>query len=476
MKNNFWLKLTPERTQFILDLITLTISFVLFFNIRFESGVFNSSLEYDYMDLIWVNLSFLVYWITSFWAMGLYKNMYDISPFEEFWKIIKTSFFGSFIIFFLVFIDSKDTPRLVFLIYFGLVASLSYLGRVASRYLHKSLRRRRIIAYPTIVISKLTDSQKLLDMLSSASAWGLAPKGFVYIDKDEFLQNKGESIHGLRDYPILGHIEFLPEIIDAYHPKEIIIADESSNHDVLMNMAAYCSDKGIKVKIPPTLYDIFTGQARAFPLYGIPFIQINTQLLKPWEEALKRLMDITFSAAVVIIGSPFWAILSLAVKLDSPGKIFYTQPRVGKNGKVFTIFKYRSMVSNADKIGGLWTSVNDSRVTKFGRFIRKTHLDEIPQFWNVLIGDMSVVGPRPEQPKIVDKYNAELSYYGRRHLVRPGITGWWQVNYGPHQENIEEIKNRLKDDFYYIENMSIKLDIEIIIRTVYCVLKGHGQA
>ena len=122
-----------------------------------------------------------------------------------------------------------------------------------------------------------------------------------------------------------------------------------------------------------------------------------------------------------------------------------------------------------------WTQVNDPRVTKFGRFIRKSHLDEIPQFWNVLIGDMSVVGPRPEQPKIVEELTRELPYYKRRLIVRPGITGWWQVKYTVYEFSVEEVKNRLKDDFYYIENLSLQLDFEIIVRTVWLVVKGHGQ-
>ncbi len=134
------------------------------------------------------------------------------------------------------------------------------------------------------------------------------------------------------------------------------------------------------------------------------------------------------------------------------------------------------MKTGADKKGRKWTTVNDPRVTKFGKLIRKTHIDEVPQFLNVLIGDMSIVGPRPEQPHFVKDFSREIPYYKRRLKVRPGITGWWQVKYQAHVLNVEEIENRLKDDFYYIENMSIKFDIEIIIRTVWCVLTGHGQA
>jgi len=228
------------------------------------------------------------------------------------------------------------------------------------------------------------------------------------------------------------------------------------------------------VKIEPDLYDIFTGQVRTLPIYGIPLIEISSQLLKPWEAAVKRLFDIVFSLLVIILGLPFWLLFALIIKLESKGPVFYTQKRTGKNGNEFRIYKFRSMFTNIPKEAG-WTVVNDPRVTKFGKFIRKSHLDEIPQFWNVLIGDMSVVGPRPEQPKFVEEFSNEISYYKRRLKVRPGITGWWQIQYQPYELSLEEIKNRLKDDFYYIENMSLKLDIEIVVRTVYCVIKGHGQ-
>ena len=476
MKESIWLKLTPGRLQFVFDLIFITIGFVFFFYLRFESGILKKNIEFGLEEVLTINAVLISFWLLVFWGMGLYKNLYNISPFEELWKVVRTLFFGSFVIFFVVFMDSSHPPRMLFIVYFAILSVSVSLGRTIARRLQRSLRKNRLIAYPTIIISKVKDAAELITKLNQSPSWGMNPIGFVHIDKDEFLTCDEEILSNQLDNPVLGHIEFIPEIFEQYKPKEIIIADDSPGHDTLMKITSLCSDNKIRVKIPPTLYDIFTGQTKAFPVFGIPFIEVSTHLLKPWEEAIKRIFDIVFSILVIVLGLPFWILLALFVKLDSPGKIFYTQTRVGKNGKLFTIYKFRSMVSNADNMGGAWTSVNDNRVTKFGRFIRKTHLDEIPQFLNVLIGDMSIVGPRPERDKVVKKYLSDIPYYNRRHLVRPGITGWWQVNYGPYIESVEEIKNRLKDDFYYIENMSIKLDFEIIIRTVYCVIKGHGQA
>jgi exopolysaccharide biosynthesis polyprenyl glycosylphosphotransferase len=210
-------------------------------------------------------------------------------------------------------------------------------------------------------------------------------------------------------------------------------------------------------------------------LYGIPLIEINPTLMKPWHEAVKRLFDILFSLLVLTIGLPFWIIFSFVIKMETPGPVLYKQERVGKHKKKFMIYKFRSMVSDAEKHGPKWAIKNDPRVTGIGKYLRRSHLDEVPQFWNVLKGDMSIVGPRPERPIYVDKYGTLIPYYNRRHIVRPGLTGLNQVKYTTYHETVEEVEKRLKDDFYYIENISLKLDLDIIIRTIFLVIKGHGQ-
>jgi lipopolysaccharide/colanic/teichoic acid biosynthesis glycosyltransferase len=169
-------------------------------------------------------------------------------------------------------------------------------------------------------------------------------------------------------------------------------------------------------------------------------------------------------------------LVAILIKLDSKGPIFYKQERVGKNGKIFTCYKFRSMVVDAEKSGPQITILNDPRVTRVGYFLRKTHIDEVPQFWNVLKGEMSIVGPRPERPVFIEQFSKIQPLFKRRLVVRPGLTGWNQVNSPNFDASIETINNRLKEDFYYIENMSLKLDLEIILRTIYLVIRGRGQA
>jgi exopolysaccharide biosynthesis polyprenyl glycosylphosphotransferase len=266
------------------------------------------------------------------------------------------------------------------------------------------------------------------------------------------------------------------EIVKRDRPADLVVMMDALDHRWMIELVMECRELGIGVKIQPDLYELFTGQARLLAIHGMPLIDINPELMKTWERFIKRAIDIALSSCVLIIGFPFLLITALMVRIDSKGPVIFKQRRVGKNGKVFTMYKFRSMVIDAEAGGQKWAVVNDPRVTKIGRFLRKSHLDEMPQFWNVLKGEMSLVGPRPEMPFFVDKFKKELPYYTRRLVIRPGLTGWNQIHYRNYQESIEEITNRLKHDFYYIENMSLQLDIEIIMRTAIRVFKGHGQA
>jgi len=242
-----------------------------------------------------------------------------------------------------------------------------------------------------------------------------------------------------------------------------------------LKVASIGADAGLKVKIVPDLYEIFSGQARTLHIHGAQLIDVQPQLMEPWEEFLKRAIDIVVSLTVLLAGLPIWILTALAIKANSRGPVFYSQKRVGRSGQIFNIYKFRSMYVD-DNRKPSWTTVNDPRVTAIGRFIRKTHIDEFPQLWNVLRGEMSLVGPRPEQPFYVEKFSDSVPFYRRRLKVRPGVTGWWQVKYTSYSESVQEIEDRLRYDFYYIENMSVRLDIEILVRTIVVMLRGHGQA
>jgi len=470
---------SPSVFQLLGDILGFVGSFFLYFVLTFSTGLFDISVKSVFWEMeIFLPMVAAVsgYWLLLFWFGGLYKNWLVRSPFEEFFTILRYTFLGCVFLFFLIIMDTQNLPhiRLKIVIYWMTLIVVVMAMRLVVRLIQRYLRRKGVISLPVVLVGSASRLRDLWSSIATNPSWGYAIQGAILTDTQE--QAAWEGTNEVRSIPVLGLMDKLSDIIRITRPQTVLISMNSPENTTLLNIASLCTDNNIRVKIVPDLYEVFSGQARTLAIYGAPLIEISPQLLKPWEEAVKRLIDIVFSAVVIVVGSPVWLATALAIKMGSAGGVFFIQSRVGKNGELFRMYKFRSMVQDADKGKAQWTLQGDKRVTRFGRILRKSHLDEVPQFLNVLKGEMSLVGPRPEQPYFVEKYSALLPYYPRRHKVRPGITGWWQVKYKPYTESVEEMQSRLLDDFYYIENISLKLDIEILVRTVYCVISGHGQA
>ena len=480
---DFAVQSTPAIFQLISDIIATALAMPVFILLSFVTGLYSISIPlHDETILTSLLASVLpisiVYWIVIFWLAGLYRNWFVRSPFTEMFTVIRAVTFGSLLVFLAILFTSANFQgfRFKIILYGILLSILVILFRIFSRMLQRLLRRRGIIRVTTILMGIPEKIHELYATMNQNPSWGYDVQGIILADEQSLSQWNAIAQDKAQTLKVLGYAKDVHAIVARERPADLVVMMESLDHRWLLDLVMQCRELGIGVKIQPDLYEIFTGQARLLAIHGMPLIDINPELLKTWERIVKRLLDIVFSATVLIVGFPFLLLTALLVRLDSRGPIIFSQVRVGKNGRLFTIYKFRSMIIDAEAGGPKWASVNDPRVTRIGRFLRKTHLDEIPQFWNVLKGEMSLVGPRPEVPFFVEKFKKEVPYYTRRLVIRPGLTGWNQIHFRDYEESIEEIINRLKHDFYYIENMSFQLDIEIIARTAIRVFKGHGQA
>ena len=272
----------------------------------------------------------------------------------------------------------------------------------------------------------------------------------------------------------ISEIKDIEKFIKENRIKQVIIAYKGKSNS-LLNLITDLKNYDVCIKIVPDMYDVLTGYAKMHNVTGMPLIDINPNILTEMQIILKRFIDIIVSIiGITIMFIPF-LIISLIIKISSSGKVIFKQDRVGIAGSEFTVHKFRTMYEDSEKnTGPIWASKNDPRVTKFGKFLRKTRLDEFPQLYDVLIGNMSIVGPRPERKHFVKKLTEKFPYYNRRLNVRPGITGWAQIM-GDYDTTIDNVENKLKLDFYYIENVSIWLDLKIMILTFWIMIRSKGH-
>jgi exopolysaccharide biosynthesis polyprenyl glycosylphosphotransferase len=467
-------KRTERILLFFVDFLTINASYWLYYLLRIRSGW----IEYPIEPELWLPMiAIYIYWLIWFGFFGLYRSWYAQSRLDEVVTLFRTVGVGVLVLFFLIFIDdtsagSQSASRLLILAYWSILFVLVSVGRLGMRSIQRRLLEAGVGARNTVIVGWSPKAYELGDMVLKAPALGYKLVGFVRVNKVGSPRGKKREYKGI---PLLGTIDKLPKLMQQRQVREVLIGLDSTEHDKLLDIIRYCDGEDVGLKIIPDLYDIVSGQARMSSIYGAPLIEISPQLLKPWEAALKRTLDVVVSSSVIILGLPFWLIVALLIKLDSRGPILYRQERVGRNGKRFNIYKFRSMATDAEKATGpVWAEKNDPRVTRVGKIIRRMHIDEVPQFVNVLWGDMSLVGPRPERPYFVEKLSKELPLYKRRLKVRPGITGWAQVKHR-YDQSIEDVKTKLKYDLFYIENLSWRLDLKILFNTVYVMLMGRGH-
>lgn len=410
-----------------------------------------------------------ILWITIYTVGGLYSSVYRKSRLREFIQIFIYSIIGVLVLFFTVILDDqiksyadyRESVGVLFLLHFALASLFRYI--LSSNVAHKI--QNRIFGFKTLMIGAGNRAQSLYNELSTARK----SEGHLF---QGYLNANGKTDSNY--LKALGELQDLEKVIEEQDIEEVIVALEHNDKEKVNGIMNALSGQNVVIKIIPEMYEMLTGMVKMGNVFGAVLIEVKTDILPAWQKVVKRIIDLIFSVVILILCLPLFLLFALMIKLGSKGPIFFRQERIGLQGEPFHLVKFRTMRTDAESAGPQLSKEDDPRITKFGKFLRKTRLDELPNFWNVLKGEMTLVGPRPERQYFIDKIVQQAPHYYRLQKVRPGVTSWGQVKFG-YASNVDEMLERLKYDLLYLENISLLLDLKIIVYTVLIMIQGRGK-
>lgn len=437
-----------------------------------ESSKFGFPIELEFDDNYYFGLLLIpAFWLLLYLFAGQYRNTLRRHRLKELAQTLVVSTIGTIILFFALLLDdqiaSYKNYYQSFLVLFCAHFGITFLFRfILTTRIVKRVHKGEIGFKTMIVGGNELALQTYEEVIAMKKSPGFKFLGFVQVNGSDRLLEK--------HLPCFGKYHVLPQLIEEHGVDEILLAIESSDHKELGNILNQLEGTEVIVKVIPDMYDILSGSVKMSSIFGTPLIEINREIMPDWQFSMKRLMDVVVSGFALLILFPVFLLFAVLIKLSSKGPIFFSQERIGWHAKPFMIYKFRTMCEDAEKDGPQLSSEHDKRVTRIGRLLRKTRMDELPQFWNVLKGDMALVGPRPERRYYIDLIMQKAPHYRHLHKVRPGITSWGQVKYG-YAENVEQMIQRLKYDVLYIENMSLAVDLKILFYTILIVMKGSGK-
>jgi exopolysaccharide biosynthesis polyprenyl glycosylphosphotransferase len=457
------------------DYFSAAVSWTLFYIFRkeyVEPLKFGYDIPLEFSDRYFLGLSIIpVAWLLLYYLTGYYKDIFRKSRLNDIGQTFFHAVIGVTTLFFLLLLDDEIQSYRNYYLMYGVLFGLHFIFTLVPRFTFTSRVIQKIqkkeIGFNTLLIGSNEQAvETYLEIENQQHSYGNRIVGFVNVHHKDHYQLQDHIEH-------LGSLKNLDNIINSYSVEEVIIALEASEHNEISKIINKLGTCNVIIKAIPSMYDILTGKVKMTQLFGTPLIQISHDLMPVWQINVKQVFDYVVSFFAMVISLPLFIFLAVGVKLSSPGPVFYSHERIGKYGKSFKIIKFRSMYQGAEKNGPELSSKNDDRLTNFGRFMRKYRLDEIPNFINVLKGDMSLVGPRPERQYFINQIIKKAPHYIHLQKVKPGITSWGQVKYG-YAENVEQMIKRLRYDILYIENMSLFVDLKIIFYTILTIIRGRG--
>lgn len=446
---------------FLSDVLVVVLSWIASYYLRFNLDLIPITKHPIPPFEVYLSLTTyaVVIWALTFNSMGLYSPMRSVPLFDEAFKLIKASTVAILVFTTVVyFLREYKFSRVVFL-YFWVLCTFGIIGgRIALRLIMRQLRRKGYNLRFVLIVGAGELGRRLLASIKRHSELGLRVVGFLTRREDKV----GTLIAGV---PVLGLYEDIQKVIQSRPVDQVILALPWEEHERLRVVLEKVDNEMVDLKIVPDFLDYVTLRGGVEELDNIPVISLRDSPLYGWNRILKKVFDIVLSLAILSLLSPLLLVIALLVKLTSPGPVFYRQERMGMDGKTFTMLKFRTMVPDAEKeTGPVWATRRDQRRTAFGACLRRLSLDELPQFINVLKGDMSIVGPRPERPHFINQFKERIPRYMLRHKMKAGITGWAQVNGWRGNTSIEK---RIECDMYYIEHWSLWLDVKIVWLTLW---------
>ena len=417
-------------------------------------------------------LLYTIGWLSLHFLSGAYTDVYHKSAVIEFFRTLIVSLIGCLaLLFFFLLKNPHENNFLYYEEFYSLLIPV-FLVTLLSRLLllriaNNQLKEKKVFFNVLLVGSGKNASQFFESFTNTNTATGYSITSFLNTNGNNNL-GLPASIKKYNDLSNIHHI------IDGDAIEEVIIAVEKNERELLTNILRQLSDKDVNIKITADAADIISGSVNASNVIGVPLIDVHSGLLPSWQKNIKRILDITIAFSGLVLLSPLLLYIALRTKFSSRGSVFFLQERIGYKGKPFIIYKFRSMVQNAEAHGPMLSSNNDPRITQWGKTMRKWRLDELPQLWNIIKGEMSLVGPRPERKFYIDQIVQQHPEYKYLLKVKPGLTSWGMVKFG-YASSVEEMLQRMPYDIMYIENVSIVLDIKIMLQSISIILSGKGK-